>query len=105
MGKKLNVGIIKPKGSSKDLKITSFSISDKTYELLYITKFGWWDRGLENDLDDQKLEYKIESNFEDIFYRITNKLIFKRFGISPNEYDVLDIDYSDNEIFIDIQLL
>lgn len=105
MGKKLNVGIIKPKGSSNDLKITSFSISNKTYELLYISKFGWWDRGLKNDLDDPILEHKIESNFEDIFHRITNKLIFNRFGISPDEYDVLDTDYTDNEIFIDIQLL
>lgn len=105
MSKYLNVGLLKIDDPGRKLKVVKIPISDKTYELLRISKFTWWTPSLSSDLNNPDSDDQIEDKLSDIFYIILNNIISNKFGVNPNEIEYYDTDMDDNEIFVDIELL
>jgi hypothetical protein len=99
MSKFINLGVVK----NKTIKTMRVPISEETYELLKFCKFTWWSRSLSRDINDGNVDDKIEDNLDDIFYRVTNATIYNYLDIHHTEYDILDIDMNDSEIYMDIE--
>jgi hypothetical protein len=99
MSNYINLGVIR----GKEIKVIKTPISKETYELLKFCKFTWWSRQLSHDINDGKVDDKIEDNLDDIFYRVTNATIYNHLGIHHTEYEILDIDMGDSEIYMDIE--
>ena len=88
------------------LKGTKLPISKKTYDILLLSRFSWWNPDLSTDLNSQRVEDKIEDGFSDIFYRIINQVIEDKMGMTPNvDFEYEDFDTNENEIEIYIEII
>jgi len=91
--------------SRDDKKGTRVPISKKTFDILLLSRFSWWNPDLSTDLNSQRVEEKIDDGFSDIFYWIINQIIENKLGMEDGkdfEYD--GFDFNENEILIDINI-
>lgn len=86
-------------------KGTRVPISKKTFDILFLSRFSWWNPDLTTDLNSQRVEDKIEDGFSDIFYWIINQIIENKLGMKDGkDFEYEDFDYNENEILIDINI-
>jgi hypothetical protein len=94
------------KGPDGKYKFKSFRIpiDKKTFDLLYNSMFMWWSPGLDNDLNNETSD--IEDKLSDVFYLAVNKIFKNKLGMTANvDFEYQEIDATDNEILIDIEII
>lgn len=91
--------------SRDDKKGTRVPISKKTFDILLLSRFSWWNPDLSTDLNSQRVENKIDDGFSDIFYQIINQIIDDKLGMKDGkDFEYEDFDANENEILIDINI-
>lgn len=88
-----------------DKKGIRIPISKKTFDILLLSRFSWWNPDLSKDLNSQRVEDKIEDGFSDIFYRIIHQIIEDKLGIKDGkDFEYEDFETNENEILIVIHI-
>lgn len=87
-------------------KFNRIPIDKKTFDLLYNSMFMWWSPGLARDIGDEKVENVIQDKLSDVFYLITNQIIETKLGMTSNkDFEYEDIDSTENEIEVNIEMI
>ena len=97
-------GVKGPDGKYR-FKSSRIPIDKKTFDLLYNSMFMWWSPGLSKDIGNSGVENVIQDKLSDVFYLITNQIIEDKLGMTYKDFDYEDVDSTENEIEVNIEMI
>lgn len=96
----------KGEGDKNTLKGIKLPISKKTFDILFLCRFDWWNPDLSSDIKNDRVVNRIEDDFSDVFYMIINEIIEDKTGMVANvDFEYEDVDSTENEIEIFIEMI